>query len=335
MTDFGSSEAGKKGGAARAEKLTKEQRQDIARQAAAARWGVKVKQATHRGFLNIGAVKIPCYVLEDGTRVISGRSMTAAIGMKGRGQGIQRILTHRVLKSVLDDDLKLAIQNPLLMEDAVEKMPSPHCYEATVLVDLCDAIQRAGEDGLLKTVQERRYAKECGILIRSVAKVGIIALVDEATGYQRDRARDELAKILEAFVAKEIQKWVRTFDLEFYELICEVRGLPLEKAKKRPKYFGHLTNNLVYCRLAPGVLDELKRVNPADERGIRKARLHQGLTPDIGHPKLKEHLAGVTTALKMAKIQKTGWDPFISLLDKTHPKFKPMPLFDHLEDEPE
>ncbi len=65
-----------------------------------------------------------------------------------------------------------------------------------------------------------------------------------------DRARDELAKILEAFVAKEIQKYLRTFELEFYELMCEVRGEPLERAKKRPKYFGKLTNNLVYCRLA-------------------------------------------------------------------------------------
>ena len=284
--------------------------------------------------LKIGTIEIPCFVLEDGTRVVSGRGMTAAIGMKGRGQGIQRIATHRVIKPFMDEELRLAIENPLQVDDASQPgMPAPHCYEATILLKVCEAIQRAGEEGLLKTVQEKRYAKFCGILIRSFAKVGIIALVDEATGYQRDRARDELAKILEAFVAKEIQKWVKTFDLEFYELICELKGLPLEKAKKRPKYFGHCTNNLVYYRLAPGVLEELKKLSPADARGNRKTKLFQGLTPDIGHPKLKEHLAGVTTAMKIAKINGLNWDRFIEMLDKTHPRYKAMPLFDHLEDE--
>jgi len=87
----------------------------------------------------------------------------------------------------------------------------------------------------------------------------------------------------------------------------EVRGEPLERAKKRP--------------------------SPADERGVRKTKLFQGLTPDYGHPKLKEHLAGVTTALKLAKLQDVGWDQFLALLDKTHPKFKPMPLFDNLGDQ--
>lgn len=36
-------------------------------------------------------------------------------------------------------------------------------------------------------------------------------------GDQDLRARDALAKILEAFVAKEIRKWVKTFPVEFYK----------------------------------------------------------------------------------------------------------------------
>jgi hypothetical protein len=205
-------------------------------------------------------------------------------------------------------------------------------YEATVLADLCDAVLDARKRGKLNYQQEH-IAAQCEILVRGFARVGIVALVDEATGYQRDRARDELAKILEAFVAKEIQKWIKTFDLEFYELICELKGLPLERAKKRPKYFGRITNNLVYYRLAPGVLEELKKLSPADEKGYRKTKLFQGLTPDYGHPKLREHLAGVTTAMKMAKVQGLNWEPFIELLDKTHPKYKPMPLFDDMDED--
>jgi hypothetical protein len=50
--------------------------------------------------------------------------------------------------------------------------------------------------------------------------------------------------------------------------------------------------------------------------------------PKYGHPKLREHLAGVTTAMKMAKVQEIGWEPFLKLLDKIHPKYKAMPLSD-------
>src|SRR4051812_37963784 len=170
--------------------------------------------------------------------------------------------------------------------------------------------------------------------MRGFAHVGIIALVDEATGYQRDRARDELAKILEAFVAKEIQKWIRTFDLEFYELICELRDEPLERVKKRPPYFGRITNNLVYERLAPGLLQKLQEVNPVvAETGRRKDTHTQHLTPDFGHPKLKEFLSGIVSSMKFAKQLGMKWGDFLIVLDKTHPKYRPMPLFDQLEEE--
>src|ERR1017187_10215400 len=49
------------------------------------------RKATHKGTLKIAGQELPCFVLEDETRVISGRGMTAAIGMKGRGQGTARI----------------------------------------------------------------------------------------------------------------------------------------------------------------------------------------------------------------------------------------------------
>ena len=341
--EFGSSEAGKKGGKARAEKLTKEQRQIIAKQAAAVRWagggsgGKPMPIATHGSPdkpLRIGEVEIPCYVLDDGRRVVVQAGMIEALGMT-KGGSSHRGGT-RLAKFVGQDRI-----NPFCRDGLVDVTLEPvkfinksgtisFGFEATILADICDAVLAARKAGKL-TGRQSHIADRCEILMRSFARVGIIALVDEATGYQRDRARDELAKILEAFVAKEIQKWVKTFELEFYELICELKGLPLDKAKKRPKYFGTLTNNLVYCRLAPGVLEELKKISPTDERGHRKTKLFQGLTPDIGHPKLKEHLAGVTTAMKFAKLQAMNWDQFINTLDKTHPKFKPMPLFDHLE----
>ncbi len=127
--------------------------------------------------------------------------------------------------------------------------------------------------------------------------MGIIALVDEATGYQDLRAKNALAKILEAFIAKELQAWVYTFPEDFYRELFRLRDLEFPKdTVKKPQYFGHLTNDIVYKRLAPGVLNELKRLTPRDEKGRRKHKYFQMLTSNVGYPKLREHLGSVRHA---------------------------------------
>jgi P63C domain len=139
-------------------------------------------------------------------------------------------------------------------------------------------------------------------LVRGFARVGIIALVDEATGFQRDRTRDALARILEAFVAKELQPWVETFPDDYYAQLFRLRGLEYRTdSVKRPQYFGTLTNDVVYKRLAPGVLTELKKVIPKNEAGRRKAALSQALTRNVGYPKLREHLGAVVAYMTMSR----------------------------------
>ena len=334
MADFGSREAGKLGGKAAARKMTQEQLAERARRAAESRWG-PIAKATHDGEIPIGEAKIPCAVLEDGTRVLTQQGVLLAIGRarsakggQGASQGVDQLpafLAAKNLKPFISKDLR-ASTTPIRF-----RLPSgglAYGYDAGLLPKVCDVYLKAREQGELRGRQSL-IAQQCEIIVRGLADVGIRALVDEATGYEKVREQFELAKILEAFVAKEIQGWVQTFGPEFYELICEVSGKPLSYAKKRPKYFGRITNNLVYRRLAPGVLQELESQNPRNESGNRARKHHQHLTRDIGHPKLKEHLAGVTTALKMAKQFELTWQEFIKALDKTHPKYKPLPLLDH------
>ncbi len=166
------------------------------------------------------------------------------------------------------------------------------------------------------------------VLIRGLAQVGIIALVDEATGYQRDRAKDALQQILEKFIAKELRPWIKTFPEEFYENLYRLRGLQYPKdTVKKPSYFGHITNNIVYDRLAPAVLEELKKITPRNSEGRHKQQLHRRLSGDVGHPKLREHLASVITLMKICD----SYPAFEAFLDKTHPKFNetlPLPLID-------
>lgn len=84
-----------------------------------------------------------------------------------------------------------------------------------------------------------------------------------------------------------------------------------------PQYIGTLTNNIVYDRLAPGVKDELKRLTPRDAKGRPKAKLFQRLTEDVGHPKLREHLASVITLMRIS----ADWESFEANLDKALPKW--------------
>lgn len=198
-------------------------------------------------------------------------------------------------------------------------------YPATLLVDICETVLKARDEGALHP-QQHRMAEHCGILIRGIARVGIIALVDEATGYQEIRDQRALATILEKFIAKELQPWTKTFDYEFYEQIFRLKRWPGPEGTKRPSVIGCYTNDLVHERLTPGVLDELRRRrNPTTPGGGRKSKHHQWFTPNLGHPKLKEHLAAVTALMKAAP----DWDSFKRSLQRALPKQNetiPLPL---------
>jgi hypothetical protein len=151
------------------------------------------------------------------------------------------------------------------------------------------------------------------VLVRGFARVGIVALVDEATGYQRDRAKDALARILEAFIDKELQPWVKTFPSDYYAQMFRLRGLEFPRdSVLRPQYFGVLTNDIIYKRLAPGVLDELRRVISKNDTGRPEHKFFQKLTSNIGYPKLREHLGAVVAVMRMSK----DWGDFMLKLER-------------------
>lgn len=311
-------------------KMSTQERRENAKKAAAARWEKKkMLKATHGSAnhpLKIGDAELPCYVLEDNTRVLSQGGFTGALGMARGGSmiaGMNRLELFVSRKSV----------NPYISNDLAKKFASPISFvtpegnralgfEATLLHDLCEAVLRAREAGALQK-QQLGIAAKCEILVRGFARVGIVALVDEATGYQRDREKDALSKILEAFIAKELQAWIQTFPAEFYEQMFRLRGLEFSsKSVQRPRYFGLLTNDIVYKRLAPGVLNELQRVTPRNEEGRPTAKYFQSLTTNIGYPKLKEHLGAVVALMKISK----SWASFMNHLNEHYPRLGDTPM---------
>ncbi len=159
-------------------------------------------------------------------------------------------------------------------------------YSAELLPKVCDVFLDAEDAGALLPSQ-RHIAIKAKILMRGLAHVGIAALVDEATGYQEERDRAALHRILEAYISKELLPWTKRFPDEFYVEMAKLRGLPYDALlKSRPSYVGTLTNQYVYEQMPPGVLGTLRRKNPPNERtGKRTKKHHQYLTGDIGNPR--------------------------------------------------
>lgn len=145
---------------------------------------------------------------------------------------------------------------------------------------------------------QKPLAEVSDILMRSLAKVGIIALIDEATGYQFERDARALQELFSKYIAEEFLPWVKTFPDDFYVQMFRLRNWDY-KGKFKTPYAGQLTNFLVYNRLPEGILDELKRLNPIlNKNGYRKYRLHQGLTKETGYQHLTQQISTVITMMK-------------------------------------
>jgi hypothetical protein len=312
------------GGKARAESLTQEQLSESASKAAQARWAKP--KATHRGVLKIGDVKIPCAVLNNGKRIITEHGITNAIlgsrsgaskrlkkTAESEGALLPLFLAPKILDPFISNELRDGPLTPIIYED---DNGTEQGYDALLLPAVCEVWLKAREAGALQN-QQLGKAMAAEVLMRSLAKVGITALVDEATGYQEVRNKEALQALLDAFLLKELAAWAKRFPDEFYKEIFRLRGWPWNKLSvKRPILVGKLTNDIVYERLAPGVLAELQNKNPKDDHGRRKSTHHQWLTEDVGHPALAQHLHAIIGLMRAS----TSWTQFHGMLDKAFPK---------------
>ena len=320
-----------KGGLARAAKLGPAMRSLIARKAAAKRWDLRdLPRALRTGPLKIGGIEIDCAVLDDAknTRVISETRFMAAMGMYRSGALSTRrerdeagarmplFLAYKNLKPFIEKHLggvHLDLLKYITPEGGVSNVGIP----AETLPKVCEVWLDAERAGVLGPSQKLIAAK-ADILLRGFAQVGIIALIDEATGFQDQRATDALAQILEAFIVKELKPYVKTFPMDYYREIYRLNGWEFPPKKNRHNSnLGKMTNDQVYARLAPGVKDELQRLTPRAESGRLKHKMFQHLTDDVGSPKLREHFAALIMAMKLNRT----WKDFKTAINTVLPRY--------------
>ena len=212
-----------------------------------------------------------------------------------------------------------------------EKGLLAHGIKAEIIPKICEVWLDADEHGKLGA-RQKKIAQKAKVLMRALAHVAIVALVDEATGYQDVRDRNELHKILAAYISPELLPWAKRFEPNFYKEICRLKGWiysPMNPMKG-PRLIGKITNQIVYEKLPPGVLEELREKNPVVSNKRRKYKHHQFLTEDIGNPHLEKHIASVTTLMRIS----SNWKSFERMLEKAFPSpHKPMQIEMNLHNE--
>lgn len=317
-----------KGGKASAALLTPEQRKERAQKAASARWNHQQQnllKATHFGNLKIGDTDIQCAVLEDGRRVLTRATFIKAMGRTGKAKGGRDyddefktpvFLTANNLKPFISDKL-IENSKPIIFSwNGKESIG----YEANLLPQVCGVFIDAEDAKSLSSNQEH-IAQRCRILIRSFAEVGIVALVDEASGYQDVRPKDALQAYLEMLIRKELAAWAKKFPDEFYENIYKLKGWTWPgMGKNRYSVVAKYTRDLVYERIAPGLLKELEQKTPKDDKGHRKHLMHRWLTDEVGNPMLSQHLHSLIMFQRLAIANGFGWIRFIKMVDQVLPK---------------
>ena len=321
------------GGRARANALSKTERSAIARRAALARHRKDMPRAIAEGTLVIGDIELPCAVLDDAdnTRILTQNSFLRAIGRHpfasgGSGSAIDEtapFLRAKNLKPFITKEL-VRSTTPLMY---LPRNPTSgaggvgYGYRALLLPDVCWVYQDAKIAGKLLQSQQH-IGKASRVFLKALTNYAIDDLVDMATGFDDVRKRRAIDKIIEKYVEKDAQPWVKMFDLDFYRHIFRLNGWAFDpESTARPGVIGKWTND-IYDRLAPGVRLALHERIRRNIRGKPTEKLTQYLTPDEGKPRLRELLEGVKLLMRMSTI----WKEFMGRLDDYYPRHDAPPL---------
>lgn len=255
-----------------------------------------ISKAIRAAKLFLGSwANIQCHHLDSGKRVISQKSFMEIVGLKGRhddrGTQLAKFLESPALKSEHISRLISAIRSPIQFTALSGEVD--YGYEGTIVVDYCKAILEARSLGYMEGEARRQYAMACEAFIISCAKVGITALIDEATGYSQDKRKDEYRELFKDFIREEIRGWEKEFPDQFFDLIYRLYGLK-KVAPNHPQFFGGFIRTYVYAPLANSsgaVLEILDDKNPMIYAlGGRRYKMHQFLTDKVGLPALRTHL---------------------------------------------
>ena len=299
-----------KGGAARMKKLSREERKALASEAAKARWrktpnqqvtevagfeetrANPIPRALYSGTLKLGSIEIPVYVLSTGQKVLARIAATEALtGVKRQGD-LESYIRVGSLREFIDMDSVLSRMVTFAQDDVSMLNQTVKGLPSDLFIEICQGYVKAldastnPESGVSLTDRQREIAIKAGMFLSACAKVGLDALIDEATGYQYVRPQDALEIKLRLYLEEEMRKWEKTFPDQLWEQFGRLTNWK-GKTNQRPKYWGKLVMELIYEYLDPDVAQWLRENAPVPIKG---QNYHQWMSGQYGLKRLIEHI---------------------------------------------
>lgn len=262
--------------------------------------------ATHFGNLTFGVAQVPCVVaqLDDRVyRIITNTGLFNAFGRARRTQkrqlpDVPSMLQAKNLLPFITDEIR-SLTKLVVYQSHTGKFGAG--FDAQLIPAICQVYLEAERFGALLKSQIP-FVEQARLITYALAKTGIAALIDEATGYQEEREKDELQRLLSAYIASDYAKWTSTFPRDFFRDIFRLHGWQYEPTKlTSPQCVGNFINQYIYKEMSPEVLEELRRINPVGNNGYRKRKHHQHLTQEIGRPHLQYQITKVLTVMKLSE----------------------------------
>lgn len=272
-----------------------------------------ILEAPYSGIIKLGEFELPCYVLNDGTRVLSQREVVKLISGGRESGGLGQYLSAKSIQPFLPEkfqqkDNKLIINagerpsktaqispindsNALIFNAGSTQING---ILASDIIDICNAYLKARQAGALHP-QQAKIAEQCEMFISACAKTGIDAIIDEATGYQYYRNAEALQEKFKAYLQDEYREWTLSFPRQFFMQLYRLeRKNPPTKMTKYPFRFGKYVMQFVYDTLDPDIADYLRKNNP--NPGGHKH--HHQLFNELGYKDLMGHLMSVLGIMK-------------------------------------
>ncbi|RHW54432.1 P63C domain-containing protein [Lactobacillus bombicola] len=267
-----------------------------------------IETITHSGQVELGNVMLNCMVTKSGKRLVTASSVFKAVGRSRRGNirvdNYPAFIGAKNLIQFISDDLR---EKLVPIDYKAKNGKTSEAYDASIIPEVADLYVEAHDKGALTAPQEKVYIRSL-IIIRSLAKVGMTALIDEATGYQYDRESHELLRLLKAYVSEDLLKYMPHFPKQYYQEIYRLYGISESfdpRNTKHPQWIGKFTNKYVYGVFPDEVMEEIKKRNPTtvSPRGLvyRGHKNFQFLTENIGIPQLDQHLAKLIGVMQLSE----------------------------------
>jgi hypothetical protein len=277
----------------------------------------KTPKAWGKGPVKIFDTELDCYILPDGTAVLSKGKMMKAIGRAWKGASrtdrpnfIGAVNLQPFIRPELEEKLK-----GIEFYDGGKLISG---YHADILPLVCNVYLEAREAKVL-TDSQLPIAQKCEILIRSFARVGIVALIYEQLGFEKYKHPDALRLLVESYLAEEIRKWSKEFPDELFFQMDRIYGNIRTTSRNRPQYYAKFIRKYIYEPLEQGlVLDELDRRNPVNEKGIRPVRFHQLMNDEKGLRVLRSMIWQVIAVLKTSANKRKFENSYARLMGKPY-----------------